>query len=62
MQSSKKVASKLSSPNAPLGYTLCFLNLGLDGFTNAAQDSITKKYRSYFVHFPFYLVHLLMPC
>lgn len=43
-KSSKKVASKLSSPNAPLGYTLCFLNLGLDGFTNAAQDSITKKY------------------
>ncbi|CAI7788151.1 unnamed protein product [Closterium sp. NIES-54] len=39
-----KAMSKLASPNAPLGYTLCFLNLGLDGFTNATQDSITAKY------------------
>jgi UDP-galactose transporter B1 len=43
MQNSKKVVSKLASPNAPLGYTLCFLNLGLDGFTNATQDAITKQ-------------------
>jgi len=31
------VTSKLAAPNAPLGYTLCFLNLFLDGYTNAAQ-------------------------
>ncbi|CAI7787917.1 unnamed protein product [Closterium sp. NIES-53] len=43
-KSSSKAMSKLASPNAPLGYTLCFLNLGLDGFTNATQDSITAKY------------------
>ncbi|KAG0614699.1 hypothetical protein M758_6G196900 [Ceratodon purpureus] len=43
-KSSKKVVSKLANPNAPLGYALCFLNLGLDGFTNATQDAITKKY------------------
>jgi UDP-galactose transporter B1 len=43
-KSSKKAFSKISSPNAPLGYFLCFMNLGLDGFTNATQDSITKKY------------------
>jgi len=43
-KNSKKVVSKLASPNAPLGYTLCFLNLGLDGFTNATQDAITKQY------------------
>ena len=35
--------SKLASPNAPLGYFLCALNLALDGFTNATQDSITAK-------------------
>jgi hypothetical protein len=46
LQSSKKVVSKLSNSNAPLGYALCFLNLGLDGFTNATQDAITKKYIS----------------
>jgi hypothetical protein len=31
------VTTKLAAPNAPLGYTLCFLNLFLDGYTNAAQ-------------------------
>lgn len=31
MRSSGKVVSKLASPNAPWGYTLCFLNLVLDG-------------------------------
>ncbi|OAE35621.1 hypothetical protein AXG93_1356s1250 [Marchantia polymorpha subsp. ruderalis] len=43
-KSSRKSISKIASPNAPLGYTLCFINLGLDGFTNATQDSITSKY------------------
>lgn len=57
LQSSRKVVSKLSSPNAPLGYALCFTNLALDGFTNATQDAITKKYIPSFIslsflHFP----------
>ncbi|KAG6553245.1 hypothetical protein Mapa_004979 [Marchantia paleacea] len=43
-KSSRKSISKIASPNAPLGYALCFINLGLDGFTNATQDSITSKY------------------
>ncbi|EFJ14223.1 hypothetical protein SELMODRAFT_120711 [Selaginella moellendorffii] len=37
-------ASKVASPNAPLGYGLCLLNLAFDGFTNATQDSITMRY------------------
>lgn len=37
-------SAKLAHPNAALGYALCFLNLGMDGFTNATQDSISKKY------------------
>ena len=37
MKSSSKVTRKLASPNAPLGYTLCLVNLVLDGYTNAAQ-------------------------
>ncbi|GBG87156.1 hypothetical protein CBR_g44614 [Chara braunii] len=41
---SAKALSKLAKPNAPLGYALCFLNLALDGFTNATQDSIKKRY------------------
>lgn len=43
-KSSSKVTSKLASPNAPLGYTLCFLNLAFDGYTNAAQDEINRRY------------------
>ncbi|KAJ7516000.1 hypothetical protein O6H91_22G038500 [Diphasiastrum complanatum] len=43
-KSSSKVVSKLASPNAPLGYGLCLLNLAMDGFTNATQDSITLRY------------------
>lgn len=43
-QGSKKVPSKLAAPNMPLGYTLCFLNLALDGYTNAAQDEINRKH------------------
>ncbi|CAM6022174.1 unnamed protein product [Sphagnum balticum] len=39
-----KVVSKIASPNAPFGYALCFLNLALDGFTNATQDAVTKRY------------------
>nr|PNR45046.1 hypothetical protein PHYPA_014817 [Physcomitrium patens] len=35
---------KIASPNAPLGYTLCLLNLALDGFTNATQDALSAKY------------------
>ncbi|KAE8724830.1 UDP-galactose/UDP-glucose transporter 1 [Hibiscus syriacus] len=43
VQTSSKTISKLAHPNAPLGYGLCFLNLALDGFTNAMQDSITAS-------------------
>lgn len=38
-QSSSKVMSKLAAPNAPLGYSLCCLNLVFDGYTNAMQVS-----------------------
>ncbi len=31
-------------PNAPLGYFLCFVNLALDGYTNAAQDEINHSH------------------
>ncbi|GAQ77933.1 UDP-galactose transporter, partial [Klebsormidium nitens] len=41
---SAKTISKLAHPNAPLGYFLCFLNLGMDGFTNATQDSLVDRY------------------
>jgi solute carrier family 35 (UDP-galactose transporter), member B1 len=34
----------LAAPNAPLGYLLCFLNLALDGYTNAAQDAINRAW------------------
>ncbi|XP_057530649.1 UDP-galactose/UDP-glucose transporter 3-like [Amaranthus tricolor] len=43
-KTSAKTINKLASPNAPLGYGLCFLNLAFDGFTNATQDSITARY------------------
>ena len=43
LQGSSKATLKLAHPNAPLGYALCFLNLGMDGFTNATQDSISKR-------------------
>lgn len=43
-KSSSKVTSKLAAPNAPLGYFLCFVNLTLDGYTNAFQDEINKNY------------------
>lgn len=44
LRSSSKVTSKLALPNAPLGYSLCAVNLILDGYTNAAQDEIHRKY------------------
>ena len=34
---SAHVASKLVNPNTSLGYSLCLINLTLDGYTNAAQ-------------------------
>eukprot|EP00879_Flechtneria_rotunda_P006396 GHRR01006720.1.p1 GENE.GHRR01006720.1~~GHRR01006720.1.p1 ORF type:complete len:369 (+),score=67.39 GHRR01006720.1:115-1107(+) len=43
-KSSSKVTAKLASPNAPLGYLLCFVNLTFDGYTNAFQDEINRKY------------------
>lgn len=45
LRSSGKVTSKLAAPNAPLGYALCAANLLLDGYTNAAQDEINRKYK-----------------
>ena len=44
-QSMSGASQKLSSPNAPLGYTLCAVNLILDGYTNAAQDKIHGQYK-----------------
>ncbi|GBF92343.1 UDP-galactose UDP-glucose transporter [Raphidocelis subcapitata] len=44
-KSSSKVTTRLAAPNAPLGYTLCLLNLILDGYTNAAQDEINRRYK-----------------
>ncbi|CAN6466546.1 unnamed protein product [Victoria cruziana] len=44
LKTSSKTIGKLAHPNAPLGYGLCFLNLALDGFTNATQDSLTVRY------------------
>lgn len=41
-QSSKQVVGKLAAPNAPLGYTLCLLNLILDGYTNAKQVQLLQ--------------------
>lgn len=46
LNASSKVTSKLASPNAPLGYFLCFMNLTLDGYTNASQDEIKRVYRN----------------
>lgn len=45
-QSMSGASSKLSNPNAALGYTLCALNLVLDGYTNAAQDQIHAQYKA----------------
>lgn len=43
-KNSSKTTSKLARPNVPLGYSLCLLNLLLDGFTNASQDEIKHHY------------------
>ncbi|KAH7437382.1 hypothetical protein KP509_05G068600 [Ceratopteris richardii] len=40
----KSKAKSIPKPNAPLGYSLCFINLAMDGFTNATQDSISAKF------------------
>ena len=42
-QSSSKVMAKLAAPNAPLGYSLCCLNLVFDGYTNAMQVSSAQR-------------------
>jgi UDP-galactose transporter B1 len=34
---SSKVAARLAAPNNMLGYSLCFVNLAFDGYTNAVQ-------------------------
>ncbi|KMZ56937.1 UDP-galactose/UDP-glucose transporter 3 [Zostera marina] len=44
LKTSSKTIGKLAHPNAPFGYGLCFVNLALDGFTNATQDSINARY------------------
>eukprot|EP00271_Cylindrocystis_brebissonii_P003022 TRINITY_DN13771_c0_g1_i1.p1 TRINITY_DN13771_c0_g1~~TRINITY_DN13771_c0_g1_i1.p1 ORF type:complete len:398 (-),score=90.05 TRINITY_DN13771_c0_g1_i1:627-1820(-) len=43
-KSSSKALKKLARPNAPLGYTLCFLNLALDGWTNTNQDHLHHRF------------------
>lgn len=43
---SRTVANKLVAPNAPWGYFLCVTNLMLDGYTNAEQDEIQKRYKA----------------
>lgn len=43
-KSSSKVTAKLASPNAPLGYFLCFVNMTFDGYTNAYQDEINRSF------------------
>ncbi|KAJ1691214.1 hypothetical protein LUZ63_015369 [Rhynchospora breviuscula] len=44
LKTSSKTMKKLANPNAPLGYTLCFLNLAFDGYTNSTQDLIKSRY------------------
>ena len=43
---STAAASKLVAPNAPWGYFLCLVNLALDGYTNAEQDEVQKRFRA----------------
>lgn len=43
-KSSKAALSKLQSPNAMLGYTLCALNLAFDGYTNAYQEKLVATH------------------
>ena len=42
-KSSSTVTTKLASPNAPLGYFLCFVNMSFDGYTNAYQDEVIRR-------------------
>jgi len=44
VSSSSHAKHRVASPNAPLGYALCFSNLLLDGYTNVAQDGINHRY------------------
>ncbi|CAL5048464.1 unnamed protein product [Urochloa decumbens] len=44
LKTSSKTIKKLANPNAPLGYTLCFLNLAFDGYTNSTQDLIKSRF------------------
>lgn len=41
---SKKSSERLMAHNPLLGYTLLFINLGMDGYTNVQQDVIKKKF------------------
>ena len=45
-RSSNAAARKLVAPNAPWGYFLCVANLVLDGYTNAEQDEVQKRFRA----------------
>ena len=36
-QTSSSVKAKLANPNTALGYSLCFVSLAFDGYTNAVQ-------------------------
>lgn len=40
------MAAKLAAPNAPEGYLLVALNLGLDAYTNAKQDQVRGRRRA----------------
>ena len=44
-KNSGAVAAKLASPNGLAGYALVFLNLGMDAFTNAYQDTVRAHVR-----------------
>lgn len=46
VKDSEHVRSKLMHPHPGLGYTLVFLNLALDGYTNAQQDQARPRRRS----------------
>ena len=43
-KSSHSTTNKLANPNTGLGYALCLVNLGFDGYTNAVQDEINRHH------------------
>ena len=45
-KSSKAAANRLVAPNGPWGYFLCIANLLLDGYTNAEQDEVQKRFKA----------------